>query len=195
MALHDGREQEDFLLEGAVRGERACLEALVERHQNMAFMVAMKVVRNREDAEEVVQDSFMRAFGALHKFTREARFSTWLYRIVYNTALTNIAGRKMNLVDVCEQQEDLPELSVKELSSDLLNIEDQRKFVQLALAKLERDDALVITLHYIGEKNIAEICEILTLSKSAVKMRLLRGRKQLQEMLEGILKKETRNLL
>jgi RNA polymerase sigma factor (sigma-70 family) len=153
------------------------------------------VVSNREDAEEVVQDSFMKAFGALKKFKQEARFSTWLYRIVYNTALTKVGERKMKTQDLDDQWEDEPAMVVEVGPFDLLNSEDRRKYVHLAIDKLSKEDTLVVTLHYMGEKSVSEICEILDLRKSAVKMRLLRGRAHLERALKVLLNKEMKSLL
>lgn len=189
------QKQEDILLEGAIRGDRVCLGLLVNKYKDLAYSVAIKVVSNNEDAEEVVQDSFLKAFSSLRKFKRASKFSTWLYRIVYNTALTKIGGVKMKMLDLYEQSENEPGIILDGQQFDLLKSAERKKYVQLALSKLTKEDSLVITLHYIGEKSIAEICEILDAKKSAVKMRLLRGRRQLQAELESLLNTEITNLL
>jgi RNA polymerase sigma factor (sigma-70 family) len=79
---------DDSLLRQAGQGQPQALAQLVQRYQALAYTVAVRVVGNAEDAEEVVQDAFLKAFAALGQFQRAAKFSTWLYRIVYNTALT-----------------------------------------------------------------------------------------------------------
>lgn len=157
--------------------------------------VALKVVSNREDAEEVVQDSFMKAFAALSKFKKVSKFSTWLYRIIYNTALTKIGNKKINIVDLDDQVESEPGAFIENQEFDLLKDAERKKYVGLALNKLSKEDYLVISLHYIGENSISEICAILDFNKSAVKMRLLRGRRQLQNKLERLLNTEIRNLI
>ncbi|MEJ7644844.1 MAG: RNA polymerase sigma factor [Chryseolinea sp.] len=187
--------QDDHFLERAIRGERTALVYLVKKYKDLAYTVAIKVVANREDAEEVVQDAFMKAFASLREFRRASKFSTWLYRIVYNTALTKISRRKLVTVDIDGQNETDVCVSRTDQQFDLLEHAERKKYIHLALGKLSRDDYLVISLHYIGEKSIAEICQILDMKKSAVKMRLLRGRKQLQAELEALLSLEIRNLL
>ena len=99
------------------------------------------------------------------------------------------------MLDLYEQSENEPGIILDGQQFDLLKSAERKKYVQLALSKLTKEDSLVITLHYIGEKSIAEICEILDAKKSAVKMRLLRGRRQLQAELESLLNTEITNLL
>ena len=90
------RDLGDHYIDSALRGERKGLEYLVNAYRDMAYTIAFRIVGNREDAEEVVQDSFLKAFKYLNQFKRASKFSTWLYRIIYNTALTKI-GTKNNL--------------------------------------------------------------------------------------------------
>jgi len=195
MTLKEENKQLDHILERAIRGDRSALAYLVKKYRDLAYTVAIRVVANREDAEEVVQDAFLKAFASLREFRRAAKFSTWLYRIVYNTALTKIGQRKMQRVDLDSQDENARELIFENEQFDLLESAERKKYIHLALGKLTTDDYLVITLYYIGEKNIAEICQVLDIKKSAVKMRLLRGRRQLLVELERLLSTEIRNLL
>ena len=194
MGLFYTPSAEDQLLQQAIRGERRALERLVQTHQAMAYTVALRVVGNQQDAEEVVQDAFLKAFGALAQFQRAAKFSTWLYRIVYNTALTSQRSRP---AATSELEESLPsqERTHHEPGSwEGLEQADRQKYVALALNRLPADDALVLTLYYLGEKSIAEICTILGKKTSAVKMQLLRGRQQLEQALRQLLPTELRNL-
>ena len=164
-------------------------------YQGLAYTIAIKITGNREDAEEVVQDAMLKAFSAMSDFRRAAKFSTWLYRIVYNTALTKVGGRKPKPMDIDEYPEDnlLTNNEIREWN--LLIAADRKKYVGLALDQLKPDERLIITLHYIAEKSISEVCEIMQLKKSAVKMRLLRGRKQLEDALKHLLADELTTLL
>jgi RNA polymerase sigma-70 factor (ECF subfamily) len=195
MTLKEENKQEDRLLERAIFGERAGLEYLVNKYRDLAYAVAIKIVLNKEDAEEVVQDSFMKAFASLRKFKRASKFSTWLYRIVYNTALTKIGSRRIEIVDLSDQYEAGGGVVIENQQFELLKNEEQKKYIELALRNLAKEDYLIISLHYIGEKSIMEICEILDMKKSAVKMRLLRGRQQLHIELKRLLNTEIKNLL
>src|SRR6476620_5181411 len=100
MAIKRDPHTEDTFLEKAIRGDKAGLEYLVSAYKNLAYTIAIRIVLNREDAEEVVQDAFMKAFASLSKFKKASKFSTWLYRIVYNTALTSKASKRISAVDL-----------------------------------------------------------------------------------------------
>ncbi len=171
MVFKKGISTEDDYLEKAIRGERAGLEHLVYVYQDMAYTIAVKIVRNNEDAEEVVQDSFLKAFNHLDRFKRAAKFSTWLYRIVYNTALTKIGAKTLPLFELDEDTESGTVAQKEEAWHHLVEA-DRKKFVALALDSLKEEDRLIITLHYIAEKSIGEITQILDMTPSAVKMRL-----------------------
>jgi RNA polymerase sigma factor (sigma-70 family) len=167
----------------------------VNTYRDLAYTIAMRIVLNKEDAEEVVQDAFLKAFMSLHKFRKAARFSTWLYRIVYNTALTKRSGKPMATVDLPDQRDYDSRAGIDGSQWDELRHTERRKYLDLALSRLSQQDRLVMTMHYIGELGIAEICEIMGMKKSAIKMRLLRSRQQLAAELESLLKNEVHHLL
>ena len=185
---------EDLLLRQAGLGQPQALAQLVQRYQALAYTVALRVVGNPQDAEEVVQDAFLKAFAALAQFQRAAKFSTWLYRIVYNTALTKKRSRPLlgNLPSTTEITE---EHSVTGDGWEAVRHADQQKYLALALARLPPEDALVLTLHYLGEQSIAEMSVILGKKTSAIKMQLLRSRKQLEQALTQLLPTEFQHLL
>jgi RNA polymerase sigma factor (sigma-70 family) len=184
---------EDLLLRQAGLGQPQALAQLVQRYQALAYTVALRVVGNPQDAEEVVQDAFLKAFAALAQFQRAAKFSTWLYRIVYNTALTKKRSRPL-LLDL-PPPETAVEYSTTAEGWEAVRHADQKKYLALALARLPSEDALVLTLHYLGEQSIAEMCVILNKKTSAIKMQLLRSRKQLEQALTQLLPTEFQHLL
>lgn len=188
-------KQEDGFLDMAIQGDRVGLEYLVRTYQNLAYTIAVRIVSNSEDAEEIVQDSFMKAFASLSKFKRASKFSTWLFRIVYNTAISRLNSRKIVTVDIDERISEDQFLVLENDDFDLLEGEERKKYIRKALDRLNEEDRLVITLHYIGEKSIKEICDILGKEKSAIKMRLMRGRRQLEIALGSLLKNEIQDLL
>lgn len=187
--------QEDSFLEKAIRGDRVGLEYLVRTYKDLAYTIAIGIVSNNEDAEEVVQDSFMKAFKSLHTFRGTSKFSTWFFRIVYNTALSKLKRKKMPMAGLDETMNEAQLIGVDTEEWDLLKREERKKYIDLALDQLTTEDRLVITLHYIGENSISEICEITGKEKSAIKMRLLRGRKQLELTLGLLLNDEIKDLL
>lgn len=191
-----GRDRkEDHFLKQAIRGEREGFEYLVKTYQNLAYTVAIKICGNSEDAEEVVQDAFMKAFRALANFRSASKFSTWLYRIVYHTALTKKSARRMNSEELNEESGAIGYLLDEKKELNVLVHADREKYIHLALGQLTEEERIVVTLHYLGEKSTSEIAEILDLGKSAIKMRLMRGRKKLEESLKGLLQEELKDLL
>ena len=185
---------EDRLLRQAGLGQPQALAQLVRRYQALAYTVALRVVGNPQDAEEVVQDAFLKAFAALAQFQRAAKFSTWLYRIVYNTALTKKRSRPLPS-DLPPPLETAAEPATTADGWEAVRHADQQKYLALALARLPPEDALVLTLHYLGEQSIAEMCVILGKKTSAIKMQLLRSRKQLEQALTQLLPTEFQHLL
>ncbi|UIR56660.1 RNA polymerase sigma factor [Sphingobacterium sp. SRCM116780] len=189
------RKEEDYYLKKAILGEREGFEYLVDTYRNLAYTVAFKICGNRENAEEVVQDAFMKAFNALATFRSAAKFSTWLYKIVYHTALTKKSSRCMDSVELNDESGDLVYVLDEKKEFNGLFQADRKEYINLGLAQLVEEERIVVTLHYLGEKSIAEIAEILEIGKSAIKMRLMRGRRKLEESLKGLLKEELKDLL
>lgn len=195
MASGQKNREEDRFLELAVQGDSEGLEYLVNAYKDLAYTIAIKIVLNREDAEEVVQDAFMKAFASLHRFKNSSKFSTWLYRIIYNTALTKIKGRKLT-APYSENRIDNGKYSnIGNEGWDALLLDDKRKYINLVLNGLTPEDRSIFALHYIGEKTIMEISKILDLKRSAIKMRLSRGRQRLMKELQLLLGDETKDLL
>jgi RNA polymerase sigma factor (sigma-70 family) len=195
MVLKKNHKNEDLYLEKAIRGDKEGLEYLVKTYQNLAYTIAIRIVVNREDAEEIVQDSFIKAFASLNNFRKASKFSTWLYRIVYNTAISRIGNKPIPAEDMNDHFENGQNVCVENQQWDLIRHAERKKYVDLALGRLHQEDRLIITLHYIEELTVSEICEVLDMKKSAIKMRLLRGRKQLESELKLLLRNEVKDLL
>lgn len=187
--------KENYYLNKAIGGNRQGMEYLVAAYQDLAYTIAIKIVLNNEDAEEVVQDAFLKAFASLSNFRKASKFSTWLYRIVYNTALTKVSTKKLLQVNLSDNLEHNWHGMDENIGWKNLKNADLKIYINKALGELKEDDRLIVTLHYIAEKSIAEIGEIMNLKKSAIKMRLLRGRRQLESELNLLLNDELKDLL
>jgi len=189
------KTKEGRILKKAAEGDANAIRHLVKAHSDLAYTVAVKLLDNPEDAEEVVQDSFMKAFVSLNRFKNSSKFSTWLYRIVYNTALTKIKKRTRGLSFREDLPADIGGLQVRNKGWEELLKSEKLKYIDMAMNGLSEEDRLIFTLHYTGGKTISEINGILNLKKSAIKMRLSRGRKLLKVRLELLLGNETKELL
>jgi len=175
---------DEILIQQVLKGDSASFRMLVERHQNLVFTIAFRITGKREEAEEVAQDVFLKVYNNLAGFEGTAKFSSWLYRIAYNTALTKIRNRKEEVKTL-----DGFELSSTSMNSAVLNEAEQvftKEYLDKAINLLEPDESTLITLFYLSEQSLEEIAQVLNIEANAVKVRLHRARKKLREKLELI---------
>ncbi len=175
------------LIDEIQRGHPRTYADLVERHKEKAFTLAVRIVHNREEAEEIVQDAFLRAFRSLSQFRGDARFSTWLYRIVYNVSITRVS-RKSSPVGSDEEamliEDDNPS------AIEQLEREEQRKAVAREIERLPQNHRTALTLFYFDEMSYQEMSEIMQVPLGTVKTYLFRARDQLRERFSERLKRE-----
>jgi len=171
-----------------IAGNTASYAFLINRHKDLVFTIAMNITRNREDAEEVAQDVFLKAYQKLSGFRQESSFQTWLYRIAYNEAISRIRKHKMNLADL--EEEITGNIPDDEIENDIagLDAEEQKLVVGKILDNLSDTDRVLVTLFYLDSRAISEIVEITGLGESNVKVRLHRIRKRIYSDLQQILK-------
>ena len=179
-----------YYVEKVLQGDTSAYAYLVNKHKEMAFIIANKIVRNKEDAEEIAQDSFLKAYQAIEKFKKEAKFSTWLYRIVYNTAISKTRKKKFEFSAIEDQI--INNYSVDEIVENVnqLSDEEQKMCIDNAIDKLPEEDGLLINLFYLNESSIDEISQITGLTNSNVKVKLHRIRKKLYVELQNSFKTE-----
>ncbi len=187
--------KDQIYIEKVLLGDTSSFSFLVESYKNMAYTIALKIVRSPEDAEEVAQDSFVKAFQQLQTFKGNSKFSTWLYTIVYRTAISKIRKKKLEVTDIDEYVIENHSIDFSFPQLDLLKAEEQKKYVTLAINTLPEIDALLITLFYLNENTFDEIIEITGLTKTNIKVRLFRARKKLYKELSKILKTELKTIL
>lgn len=177
------------LIDRVLAGEQNVYAQLVERYKTYAFTIALKVVGERPDAEEAAQDAFIKVYHNLAKFNREAKFSTWLYRIVFNTAISHRRGRKAKFQDIPESIAAHGPDTEKTLEKG-----DKKRFIQMGLARLSEADRVAITLFYLKELSLEEIGEITGMPPNTVKVRIHRARLRLAGEMKNILKHEALTL-
>jgi len=174
-------------------GDARSFRRLVKMHENQAMTLAFRVLKNREEAEEIVQDAFVRAFRNLHQFRGDAKFGTWLHRIVYNLCMTKVSRRRN---DRLHQSLDEPgvDLALVDESdaSGLEQMQDKelRHYLSNAVDELPEKLRTVITLFYIHGMKYNEICTVMDLPEGTVKTYLFRGRAMLRKRLSSSLMKE-----
>lgn len=172
-------KDDSFYIEEVLKGNSKAYAPLVEKHKAMVYTICFKIVRKAEEAEELAQDTFLKAFDKLSSFRSEAKFSTWLYRIAYNAAISMTRKRTLEVhalddfVITNYSEDDARE------NLDLIDFEDQQKMLQAALKTLSDEDYLIINLFYLKELPVNEISSITGLSAANVKVKLHRIRKKL----------------
>ncbi|MFW5761115.1 MAG: RNA polymerase sigma factor [Cyclobacteriaceae bacterium] len=186
--------KDSYYIKKVLQGQVQYYAPLVEKHKLMAFNLALRIVKHREDAEEVAQDAFVKVYESLPKFRAEAKFSTWLYKIIYHEALGRLRKKKIETspIEFNEDNQDL--VTTNEYLGQVKN-ETRQRFIEKAVHMLEEDEQWILNLFYYSETPIKEIVEITGYTESNVKIKLFRARKQLQVNLQGLLKEELIDLL
>jgi len=186
---------DNLYIQKVLNGDYTGFSYFVDKYKDMAYSIAFRILNDCEDAEEIVQDSFVKAFKSLSKFRQDSKFSTWFYRIVVNSSLTRVKRRKTGPGNV--DLEKVAEVSTEEIESVYtgLNLSDLQKYLNLALDELNIEDRLILTLYYLNENTVEEIAEITELKKENLKMKIHRARQKMYIEMEKILKSEIQNLL
>jgi len=184
------------LIQKVLNGETDQYALLVKRHQRFVFTLALRFLKNREDAEEVAQDCFVKAYKALGTFKQTAKFSTWLYTITYTTAMTFLRKNRLNTTSIDDESAVLQlENQTSAFSANGYDKQDSHAFLNMAITQLLPDDAAIITLFYKGEQSLEEIGETLRMEPNTIKVKLHRARQRLKEKLQYLLKDEVKELL
>jgi RNA polymerase sigma-70 factor (ECF subfamily) len=178
-----------------LRGEQNAFAELVSRYQAYVFTLVMRMVKSREEAEEVAQDVFIKAYRSLADFRGESKFSTWLYTIANTTSITFLRKKKLDIHSL--DNEKVFEAANSRDSGFNANIIEQKSRINMvneAIGMLSPDDAEVITLFYKAEQNLEEIARILGIEANTAKVRLHRARTRLKEKMEKHFSEEVRDM-
>lgn len=173
-----------------LRGDTAAYRHIVERHKNLAFTIAMRILNNREEAEEAAQDAFVRAFKGLAGFSGASKFSTWFYRIAMNAALSMREKKQLQTENI----DNVAKMPIQENKNELQQ-QEQRFYLHKALTLLPADDATLVSLFYLKENSIEEIAQVLNIETNNVKVKLHRARKKLAEIMSTLLRGEEKMLI
>lgn len=173
---------EQQIIRWVQEGNHQAFSSLVDKYRDIVFSIALKVLRNREDAEEIAQETFIKAFQSIGTFKGNSKFSTWLYSITYNNCMSELRKKKISFASL----EDVPRReAIDSLHGD--NAEEIRvDCLQRALKDLPAGDYTLILLYYYEGQSIEEISTVTGLSESNVKIKLFRARKRLQTSMENL---------
>jgi len=174
-----------------LNGDAKAFTMLVDQHKNLVFTVALRMLKNKEEAEEVAQDTFIKVFKYLDKFNGDCKLSTWIYRIAYNACLDQLkkSKRKRNEVAFAE----LNSMELAETNTILTEIaqKERAQMIKACMQQLPPKDAALLTLFYFEEKKLNEMALMLNLKENTVKVQLFRARTKLAALIRHQLKLET----
>lgn len=178
-----------------LNGDHQAYAGLVTRYQDYVFTLALRMVKNREDAEELAQDVFIKAYKYLADFRGASKFSTWLYTIVNNTCITFLRKKKVEIHSLDDDKVfELADSRDSGMRADKVEQKSRQAMVNEAIALLGPDDAEIITLFYKAEQSLEETAQVLGIEVNAAKVRLHRARTRLKEKMERHFAEEIKNL-
>jgi RNA polymerase sigma-70 factor (ECF subfamily) len=187
-----GQNLDQPYIDRVLTGDIHAYSVLVDRYKQMVFTLAIKVLKNREEAEEVAQDVFVKIYQVLGTFKGESKFSTWVYKIAYHRSLDHLRSNKRKVqtvgLDTCPEHFDSP----WENGPELLEANENSGIIENALKQLSAEENVLITLHYYEGLSLKEISVITNLSANTIKVRLFRCRKRLAQLLKPRLEPERR---
>jgi len=190
------QQTDQALITAVLEGNTSAYAELVNRHKRFVFTMAMKFAKNREDAEEIAQDCFIKAYRALGTFKNTSKFSTWLYTITYTTAMSFLRKKRIVTYSIDDEESHLQlENPVSSYQANDVEKKSKYAYLNLAISQLLPDDAAIITLFYQSEQSLDEIAQVLKMESNTVKVKLHRARLRLKEKLEYLLKEEVKELL
>ncbi|MCL1937055.1 MAG: RNA polymerase sigma factor [Candidatus Azobacteroides sp.] len=165
-----------FYIRRIKAGDIRAFTGIVEKYRRAVLTIVMKIIGNKEDAEDLTQEIFIKVFKSLEQFREESEFSTWLYRIAYNTTLSELRKKKLFFSSIedhlfIEKEEDVDTVDATE--------EEKLRYLEQALTKLAPEEMFLIGLYYLEKQSIDHISAITQLSVSNVKVKLYRIRKKL----------------
>lgn len=184
-----GKWSESELIAAAKNGHSAAFGVLCGRHEEMILRVTFRITRNREDAQDAVQDSLLSAFVHLASFDERSRFATWLTRIAINSALGQLRKkrgvREISLDEPSDVAESRPQLELPDRAPDPeqhYHHRERREIVSAAVGRLRPRSRKVVEVHQLGEFSMKETAQILGISMAAAKARMFHARAALRRM-------------
>ncbi|NER12199.1 sigma-70 family RNA polymerase sigma factor [Leptobacterium flavescens] len=177
-------QPDHYYINRVLEGEVNAFSFLVEKYQNMVFTIALKLMKEREEAEDVAQEAFIKCFQSLKKFKGQSKFSTWLYRISYNHCLDKLKEKKRYV-----RSDHIDEVNESQIDAETdafyaLEQKERKEYIEKALKKLSEDDQLLMTLYYYEELSLKEISEITGIKANNIKIKLYRSRNKLLSLLK-----------
>lgn len=172
-----------YYIDLVLSGDTAAFSYLVERYGDMVYSLALKMLNNEADAEDLTQEVFITTYKSLDQFRGKAKFSTWIYRITYNKAISKL--RKTSWITLSDIEKAANYIiSNDDEQATFTSGEEQLRQLEAAVQALPDDEQVLIMLYYYENESVEAIASIISLSEANVKVKLFRIRKKLKEVLE-----------
>jgi RNA polymerase sigma factor (sigma-70 family) len=182
--MRKSENKESELIAKIKGGDTSEFAILVDRYKDVSFSLACSILKNEQDAEDALQESFVKAFKGLKSFSFESSFSTWLYRIVVNTCNTNYKTKKRNDQFIDFNSNSIIEIAENNTPFNQIDMKERREIVNKVLDMIDNEESLLLRLFYLAELSIHEIKQITGFKDSKIKVTLHRARKSFQQRLE-----------
>jgi RNA polymerase sigma-70 factor (ECF subfamily) len=173
------------IIKRVLAGEQAFFAQLVQRYQSYVFTLVLRFTDNREDAEEISQDVFVKAFRSMADFRGDAKFSTWLYTIVRTSCITFLRKKRLETISLDNERTSIQvESRESGFTANAIEQKSKHAMVNAAIRMLSPDDTQILTLFYKGEQSLEEIGRVMRLDPNTIKVKLHRARNRLKEKME-----------
>ena len=170
-----------------LKGDTSAFGYFVDTYQDMAIPIAYRVCNNMQDAEDIVQNAFVKAFHNIHTFRSDSKFSTWFYRIVYNTAISHIKTSIFSTEFVDYKMGDTDSSYSEYDTLDQIEENEKKALIEKTMAKIPPDESLLLTLFYLEENSVKDIVQITGLTEANVKVKLHRARKRFGDTMKQLM--------
>ncbi|WP_299898871.1 RNA polymerase sigma factor [uncultured Aquimarina sp.] len=188
-------QSDQYYIKQVLEGDANSYGILVQRYQSLVYTVVYRMVKNKEEAEEIAQDTFVKAYKSLVNYRGESKFSTWLYTIAYRKSLDAIKVKKRFVSTELIEEISEGEIGMVNDALNYLQTKEKKKIIADSILKLPEEEAAIVTLYYFEEKSVKEIKAIVGLTEENIKIKLYRSRKKLYSILRYYVSPEmnTRN--
>ncbi len=181
---------DQYYIDKVLKGEDNAFSILIDRYKNLVFTLCYRIIKDKEYAEEAAQDTFLKVYKSLAKFKGEAKFSSWIYRIAYNTSLDKLESIKRHSDSLSSINIDEYEFADMDSTMDILENNEFNSQIKSSIKKLDKEEAFILTLYYYEDMSMQEIADITGHKANSIKVKIHRSRQKLMIILRKQLPKE-----
>ena len=180
-----------ILINQIVEGDTKAFAVLVDRYKDLVFTLALRMLKNREEAEEVAQDTFIKTYKSIGKFKGDSKFSTWIYRVAYNSCLDRIKKNKKHINTLEINEFTTHQVVTLDNALDKMETKERNVAMKKCIDALPSEESFLLTLYYFDDLSLNEISKIVGITSNSIKVKLFRSRKKLATILKSQLEPET----